>query len=56
MAHGTLSFPQGSEFDESEWCSTPAPKKQSLRNIMGYAAAAHSTPLLQTERFTTLLN
>ncbi len=56
MANGTLSSQFSAEFDESSWCAVPAPRKQSIRNILGYAAAAQSPEIKSMARFTALLN
>lgn len=56
MANGTLSSLFSAEFDETSWCAAPAPRKQSIRNILGYAAAAQSPEIESMARFTALLN
>jgi hypothetical protein len=56
MANGTLSFHSNAEFDEASWCEAPSPRKQSIRNILGYAAAARSVEIQSVPRFTLVAN
>lgn len=56
MANGTLFSLSDAEFDESSWCAAPRPRSQTTRNILAYAAAAHSPATVEVARFTCLLN